>query len=244
MIRLISILFFIVFISSSIIVAGEQVEVPNEKFDQDKFRSLLREYVFNTYKDERGVHIESALSALGALSGFALQKGIREELIKKQGKQEQDVFSVVKTKNGDTYYFGEIFNQPLYDTREGKFSVWAIVAGGAQQAGANKLPDINNLAKANASSVGNDDYGKLTVPKHHQPKDHPTEAIQKHWVIAKKLLEAKGSEPLMWSWEIAIVAQELIILGKQAISPEIAAQIVMEPAISMSKIDPNKIFPN
>jgi len=44
-----------------------------------------------------------------------------------------------------------------------------------------------------------------------------------------------------WAWEIALVAQELIIQNKENTPPEVAAQIVMEMAISMSKIDPDKI---
>jgi len=239
--------FFIVVMSFFVIFSswgGDTIAVPNEKFDKDKFRSVLREYVFTTYKGEKGVHIESALSALGALSGFALQQGIREELIKKQGKPENKMFTIIKTKNGDKYYFGSIFDQPLYDTRKGKISVWAIIAGGAQKAGASSLPNINNLAKLNTQAVGSKNYGKLNISKKHQPKHHPIEAIKIHWGLTEKLLKAKGGNPLMWSWEIALVAQDLIILGKQAIQPSLAAQIVMEPAISMSKIDPNLIFKN
>lgn len=74
-----------------------------------------------------------------------------------------------------------------------------------------------------------------------QPIDHPIDAIKKHWDFTKKILQAKGAEPLFWSWEIALVAQDIIIAGKSVIDPKLAAQIVMEPAISMSKIDPSKI---
>lgn len=222
-------------------MAESKAEVSNDQFDKDKFRSLLREYVFQTYKSEKGVHIESVLSALGALSGYALQQGIRQELISNRGMPENKVFAIVQTKDGGTYYFGEIFDQPLFNTKPGQVSIFAIVAGAAQKAGAKKLPDINLLAKHNAETVGDPDYGTLTLPKNHQPIDHPIEAIKKHWQITEKLLKAKGTEPLMWSWEIATVAADIIILGKQAIPPEIAVQLVMEPAISMSKINPNLV---
>ena len=56
------------------VMAENKVEVPYEKFDQDKFRSFLREYLFRSYTDENGVHIESVLSALCALSGFSFNK--------------------------------------------------------------------------------------------------------------------------------------------------------------------------
>jgi hypothetical protein len=229
---------FIIFLIAGNSMAESKAEVSNDRFDKDKFRSLLREYVFQTYKSEKGIHIESVLSALGALSGFALQQGIRQELISGRGMPENKVFSIVQTKDGGKYYFGEIFDQPLFDTRQGQVSVWVIVAGAAQKAGAKSLPNINLLAKHNAQTVGNPDYGSLTLPQNHQPIDHPLEAVKKHWAVTETLLKANGTEPLMWSWEIASVAAEIIILGKQAIPPETAAQLVMEPAISMSKIDP------
>ncbi len=223
------------------VMAENKVEVPYEKFDQDKFRSFLREYLFRSYTDENGVHIESVLSALGALSGFSLQQGIREDLIIKGGNEEGKVFTIIETKDGNKYFFGSIFDEPLYDTREGQISVWSLVGGGAQKAGASSLPDVSALAKANASAIGNEDYGNLTVPLMNQPIDHPIDAIKKHWDFTKKILQAKGAEPLFWSWEIALVAQDIIIAGKSVIDPKLAAQIVMEPAISMSKIDPSKI---
>jgi len=222
--------------------SGGKVEIENSKFDQDKFRSLFREYIFQSYKDQRGIHLESVLSAVGALSGFSLQQGIREELILNRGQPENEVFTIVKTKNGGKYYFGSVFDQPLFDTRSGQFSVWAIVAGGAQDAGASNLPDINALAKSNAEAVGGGDYGVLSVSANHQPKDQPLSAIRKHWEFTENILRAKGVDPLAWSWEIALVAQDIIILGKDAVDPTLAAQIVMESAISMAKIDPDLVI--
>lgn len=221
--------------------ADRSVQIANDKFDQDRFRSVLRVSILDSYKDEEGVHIESALSALGALSGFALQQGIRKVFIEERGNAEDQVFNVIETKNGQKYYFGSIFDQPLYDTRKDQISVWTLVGGAAQKAGATSLPDINAMAKANAAAIGTARYGKLTVPLNHQPIDSPLDAIRKHWGFTQKLLRAKEAEPQFWSWEIALVAQDLILLGNNVIPLEIAAQIVMESAISMSKINPQLI---
>jgi hypothetical protein len=97
------------------------------------------------------------------------------------------------------------------------------------------------MAKANAAAIGTARYGELTVPLNHQPNDSPLDAVRKHWDFTQKLLMAMEADPQLWSWEIALVAQDLILLGKDVISPSIAAQIVMESAISMSKIDPDLI---
>lgn len=97
------------------------------------------------------------------------------------------------------------------------------------------------LAEHNAETVGNPTYGVLTLPQDHQPKEHPLQAIKKHWGVTEKFLKAKGTEPLMWSWEIATVAADVIALSKQAMPLEMAVQLIMEPAISMSKIDPKLV---
>lgn len=224
--------------------AVKSVAIENDQLDKTPFNQLLRSYVFDTYKDENGVHVESVLSALGALSGYALQQGIREKLISKGGMAEEKLFTIIEAKNGEKFYFGSIFDQPLYDTRQGKISVWALSAGAAQKAGLQKLPDFNIFAKRNANLIGTPEYGTLSVPNKHQPKHHPIKSVIKHWQLTKKLLEAKGSDPLTWSWEIAMVAQEVIILSKGILPPEVALQLVMEPAISMSKISPSKISTN
>jgi hypothetical protein len=222
-------------------LAEGTVVISNDQFDKDKFRSFLREYVFQTYKSEKGVHIESVLSALGALSGFAVQQAIREEKIENHGLDENKVFVIIRTKDRSKYYFGDIFDQPLFDTRQGYVSIWSVISGSAKQAGAQKLPDINWLARQNVLSLGTPHFGELTVSKNHLPLEHPKIAIEKHWHLTEKLLLAYNIKPDNWGIEIASVAADIIILVKEALPPEIAAQLVIQPAISMSKIDPNSI---
>ena len=82
--RIIVFALLISFVWVPICSADRSVQIPNDKFDQDRFRSVLRVSILDSYKDEKGVHIESALSALGALSGFALQQGIRKVFIEER----------------------------------------------------------------------------------------------------------------------------------------------------------------
>ena len=220
----------------------DALATPQVTYDKKQLRSLLRNYVLEAYKDSKGVHIESVLSALGSLSGFAVQEGLRQKLVIESGQPESKIFFIVKTKNNEVFYFGPIFDQFLTGIKQGNFSVWTIVAEGAVKAGATKLPDINLIAKENAERIGLASYGVPDAISGHPVKDLPLVALQKHWIKVREILEFNKVEPIYWGWEIAYVAQGLILEGKDIIPPHIAAEIVMEAAIPMSKIDPKRIL--
>jgi hypothetical protein len=94
-------------------------------------------------KTERGVHIESVLCALGALAGYSCQASVRAIAVAR-GLPEVGLLTVVQTRDGKTYYFGDELNKPL---AESKYSVWGIAGGGAQQAGCNSPPDLAEIFK-------------------------------------------------------------------------------------------------
>lgn len=150
---------------------------------------------------------------------------------------------MVQTDNGSRYYYGEIFDKPMFSTEAGRASVWSIVASGAFKAGAKAYPDIHKMAAVNAKRLGTQAYGRIDVAVNHQPKDSPQVALKKHWKLTEQIIRAKQSEPMAWSSELAMIAQDLIVLHKDILQPEIALQIFMQSAISMSKIDPAIIQP-
>ncbi len=57
------------------------------------------------YVDDQGIHIETALSTLGALAGFATQMGLRQALIDTGKAREDEVFVIVEALNGDAVAF-------------------------------------------------------------------------------------------------------------------------------------------
>ena len=111
-------------------------------------------------KTDRGVHIESLLCALGALAGYSCQAALRAQALAR-GLPEVALLTSVQTKDGKTYFFGDHLNKPL---AESQYSVWGISAGGAQQAGCKKLPDIAEIFKYTSTVVGTDAFGKLRIP--------------------------------------------------------------------------------
>ena len=62
-----------------------------------------------------------------------------------------------------------------------------------------------------------------------------------HWPNVKTILITAGKQPLHWPLETAVAAQKLIQWAKDTVRPEVAASIVMEAAIPMSKVDPRTV---
>lgn len=215
---------------------------PHNDQKREQLRAQIGSLVFEACRDEKGVHAPSALCALGALSGFAVQMGLRQKLVVEEGQPETKVFAVVSTKSGETYYFGPLFDEFLLSTGEGKISVWAIVAGGAQRAGAKGLPNLRVIAEKNAHDVGTPAYGRMPEVAGCTPKETPLGSLRRHWPAVRKLLEESDTPPATWGWEIAVVAQAAIIGCATVVEPELAAALVMTPAISMSKIDPKRVL--
>lgn len=77
----------------------------------------LQIFLLNALKDERGVHAETLLTAVGALAGFSAQHTIWKTVVapgKMPIQDEKDhnrgAFIIVKDANGEHYFFGDLLN--------------------------------------------------------------------------------------------------------------------------------------
>ena len=216
----------------------------SEKQAADVVLDLLKQEYVAKFDDPvegqpgaKGIHVETLLSNLGALAGFGCQMGIRESLIIRGDLKEEKAFMLVETKNNIKLYFGDLTNELLL---EGKMSVFSLVCGGAHRAGAKKFPDVHEIAGYYARAVGLPEYFMSRLPKQHQPRMYPITALG-YWFATRELQVIWRVEPLHWGWNYALAAQKLIIEAKDVIDPEMAARIVMEAAIPMSKVDPDRV---
>ena len=195
---------------------------------------LVNERLIAGLKNQKGVHIESFLTLLGALAGFSCQMSICEQrragtLVNPEGKA---IWVVVKGKDGKKYYFGDGINGPLL---ENQYSIWSFTAGALQQFGA-AMPDVNEIVNHVASTVGGAGFGVPRIPENHRPGDLPINYLKVVW---PRIFPAVRElcELLEWPLLFGIAAQRAIEMGKDVLSPTLAATIVMECAIPMSKVD-------
>ena len=73
------------------------------------------------------------------------------------------------------------------------------------------------------------------------PRKLPRVTLVENWSRISKILRGAGRAPQDWPLDLAVAAQKLIVMGKDVLPPSLAARIVMEAAIPMSKIDPRTV---
>jgi hypothetical protein len=230
------------FINATVRAVNGGIPGTNKQYDANKVSSDLVEMLFAELKDSSGViHAETALATLGALAGFAGQMAIWETLIKTGKVAEDKAFVVATTKGGETYYFGDLVNEILFANKPGSFSICSLVGGAAQQSGAKTLPDIGDIARHVAGTVGGHGFGVPRLPPHHMPRIPPIELLDKFWNPVRNFLVVSVHSPTQWPLVIALAIQNVIVMAKDTIDPALAAQIVMETTIPFARIDPAKI---
>jgi len=187
----------------------------------------------NVMKDDKGVHIQSILCALGSLAGYSCQASIRSELVVAKGLKENEVFTIVDCNDGKQYFFGDRINKRLL---EEQYSVWSLVAGAVVHLGVKELIDIREIFEYVTKTIGGDNFGIPRITDSDRAGDTPYNYVRHLWPA---LLPVIKSYCLDNEWPIlfGMAIQECIIFGKDVIDPKVALSIVMESAVPMSKVD-------
>lgn len=188
-------------------------------------------------KDEKGVHAESLLCALGAVAGYSCQAGIRSEFIEGKGLNEQQVFVIIGCAGGSQYFFGDMINKPLAENR---YSVWSLAAGAAQHMGLNELIDLEDIFKHVSQTVGSSSFGVPRIPDDHKPGDLPQNYLKHLWPVLLPIAKT-FCPPAEWPLLFGLAVQEGMHWSKDVIDPALALSIVMESAVPMAKVDFNSL---
>jgi hypothetical protein len=189
--------------------------------------------LLNDLRSADGVHIESVLCTLGALAGYACQAGLRAQAFA-QGQLETAPFQVIQTNDGKQYFFGDQLNHAIAGAQ---YSVWGIAGGAAQHAGAQTLPDLNEIFQHTAAVVGGDQFGIPRVPAEHAPRHLPAIYLKTFWPKLFPIVKAFCPTPAHWPILYGLAIQQSIYTSKDIIDPAQALRIVMESAVPMSKVD-------
>lgn len=210
----------------------------------DGLSESLLTWLMSELRVRKEVQQESVLCALGALAGYAAQQAIREAVVKPGKLTLDQAFVVIETRSGEVYFFGELLNAIIVAKDGGKpgvretghASIWKIVSDAGYEAGAINLPDVTDVIKHCAATVGGAEFGIPRVPDAHMPIVLPRDAVSRFWPAARRKLA--GTEPMSWPLHLAMAAHKLIVDLKHTVRPDIAVRLVMEAAVPMSKIDP------
>ncbi len=202
-------------------------------------RALAALLMAEEIKRTGGVHSETILSVLGALAGFAAQMSIRKGLIEPQRMDAGEVLAEAISKSGEKFYFSETLNWMVFENvAQPPYSIWSYVKGALEQASGAALPDIGDIVSHVARSVGTPRFGVPRLPPAHMPRLSPRDALERYWAPAHREMTAGVRAPADWPFDLAAAARWQIVTGRDRIAPVLAATIVMEAAIPMSKVDP------
>ena len=177
-------------------------------------------------KTEKGVHLESAAVALGALAGHACQ------LVVLAGGPEFAGLSmlVASGKNGDSYYFGDAINRPLAESPN---SVWELVSSKAQALGA-AIPDRDELFRHAAETVGGNEFG---VPRYAPDTfSEPPASFLPLWDILLPTVTATAKAPGEWPMVYAVALGDLLEQASGNFDLEPLVRIAMDSAIATAKL--------
>lgn len=188
---------------------------------------------------ERGVHMESALAAIGSLAGFACPASIAANMDTLGRTPQQFGLLVVETNDGNSYWFGDLINGPLV---EGNASIWNLVQGTARHLGAmGALPEASEVLAHVSKSIGTDAFGIPRLPAGHTPADTPLRLVAQGWLATGSFRDFYCVSPDEWPMLYALAAQQLMEQAKAVIPPEVAATILLECAAPMAKLDPTRL---
>lgn len=200
----------------------------------------IGEILWAELADERGVKIETLLTAIGALAGFSTQMVIREEFIAAGRISEKDAFVTVETKSGATYYTGKFVDEGLMAPQGNNLSVWSLVAAAPNSLG-KPVPDLVPIVRRVGGTYGKPAFGVPDLPARNMPQQMPEELLWKYWNVVRNLQMTSQQSIQMMPFVLGQLAQETIIQHKDIIDPTLAARIVMEAAIPMSRISPDRV---
>ena len=230
----------------------------------------LRDSLQMWLKTERGIHVETLLASIGALAGFAAQTTAFARIAKRdipllsgagaalspaelsEHLRKHNLLVSANTRSGETFYFGDLINGYLVPQVTNDYSLWNFAAAAAIEAGVKpaELPDCNAMFRHAAATVGSPDYGVPQVAGEHQPHVTPRRALDLFWPRTKFILtRTDGPGPAggrsvpgeYWSLVTDLVARQLFLMAKAALDPRIGIALLMECAITMSKVDPKTV---
>jgi len=188
------------------------------------------------------IHAPTVLTEIGALAGFAAQMSIRKSIIAPGQLDANEILPEVVTKNGEKYYFSDMLNWMLFENLAAPpYSVWAYVRDAVPEESRAELPDMADILGYAARTIGTFRFGVPRLPAEHMPHKTPRAALQEHWIAVQREFDASGRDAAEWPYDLAYAAQWQMLTSRDRVALPLAARIVMEAAIPMSKIDPKTV---
>ena len=205
-------------------------------------RSIAAMLMARQIKGSGQIHPETHLTEIGALAGFAVQMSIRKAIIEPQKLDPDSLLIEAVTKNGEKFYFSDLLNWMLFENVDTPpYSIWAYVVDAVPADAWFLLPDIEEIVSNAARSIGTRRFGVPRLPAQHAPHKLPRAALGEHWAMVRDEFVASRRDPAEWPYDLAAAARWQMLTSRETLELTLAARIVMEAAVPMSKVDPGTV---
>lgn len=208
----------------------------------------VRENLMAFLKNERGIHVETLMVAVGALAGHAALHAAFEVATTQPGTAS---LVTIETSDGGTFYSGDTLNAFLIPENPQIVSLWGLIAAGAVAVGVPQaeLPGYVDIFKRSAATLGSPEFGQVDAPKGHSPQGTPREVLDAFWPAMRQLLcwsnptldNGRKLSPRYWPYVFGMVARQYLDMTKDVMDPRLSVRLIMEAAIPMSKVDPKTV---
>lgn len=179
---------------------------------------------------------ENLFAALASNGGFSCLMAAQFETA---ASGAADALTIVETNDGNLYYFGDLPNRYLIESR---LSLLSLALGAAQSDGANISLDIVYQAMRHvAQTIGSEDFGVPQLPALSKPDHLPIDYLQPLWSVFQEALQQYEVPTEYWPASFGFALQDVFAAYKARIDPSTAAQICIEYAVPMAKVDPRRI---
>lgn len=200
------------------------MDFENLKKGADEILNRLAQAMKNP---DGSLHPQSFLCATGSLAGYSCQYDIRNEYVRGKGLTEDNVFMIVRDKQGNKFYFGELLDNLLAGDR---FSVTSFVGGALENAGV-KLPDVQDIFRYVSFSAGGEMFGKVRSCPTGETMDGYLKILWKPLLPTAEKYARKGETHILYG----ICVQKALNICVKSVNPKECGRIVLESAVSMAR---------
>ena len=192
---------------------------------------IILDRMLGAMTSERGVHVESLFTALGAHAGHACQLAALDGLATEHPDYAGLSYIEVKGANGDEYLFGDAINRPL---AESQHSFWQLIGAKISQLGG-EVPDATEYFRHSAATVGSDQFGLPRYAEGTAAGDTPRGYLPSFEALRPSIV-VSAPDPQQWPVAYGIAVRSALDMTGGQFDYGVLARIVMDSAIATSKL--------
>ena len=177
-------------------------------------------------QEDKTPHVASVFAVCGSLAGQACLQAALQTC-----SDSNNTLITVSDVAGRHYYYGDPIDRLLLEDR---LSIRALLDFSLQKFADATMPDIGGILYHVTQTIGAPQFGAPRLPLGHEIHITPLESLQLWQPLKAGILDRLHVPTQEWHLAYGLAIQKMLV--QESLSPSIAAHIVMECAVPMSKV--------